>query len=172
MPLTSDLPFWAVLRPETDTVLAWTVAVVLLVQLYETGTKGGAPLLHGLICKPLVWVPGLGRGVIRTPSEAVVLGLAIGGRLEHVMGCGDLKAVVSDFAFQRRPSPRSPRHTYLGVQCGQKFLLRIPCAVYPTAAGLLGAGDSHGVGSALGRLLLELLGLDEVRWLCKEHRDG
>ena len=112
MPLTSDLPFWAVLRPETDTVLAWTVAVVLLVQLYETGTKGGAPLLHGLICKPLVWVPGLGRGVIRTPSEAVVLGLAIGGRLEHVMGRGDLAAVVSELVFQRRPSPRSPRHTW------------------------------------------------------------
>jgi hypothetical protein len=88
--LTSNLPFGAVLRPETNTILAWAVTVVLLVQLYQTSAKRGTPLLHSLICEPLVWIPALGRGVIRTPSEAVVLGLAVGGRFEHVMGREDL----------------------------------------------------------------------------------
>ena len=69
------------------------MAVVLVVQLYYTSTECGASLLHSLVSEPLVWIKGLGRGVIRTPTKAVILGMADGGRLEYIMGRGDLKSV-------------------------------------------------------------------------------
>lgn len=141
MPLTSDLPFRAVLRPETDTVLARTVAVVLVVQLYKTGTEGGAPLLHGLICEPLVWVPGLGRGVIRTPTEAVILGLAIGGRLEHVMGRRDLGAVSSELAVPGFFS-RYPRRTL-----GSSVVRSSFCAFHARYTGLRPGCSVPGIGT-------------------------
>ena len=133
------------------------MALVLVVQLYETGTEGSASLLHSLIIEPLVLIPGLRRGVKRTPTEAVTLGQAVGGRLKHIMGCGDLKSVnIKIFvAFARGP-------LYLGVQCRQKFLLRIPCSVYPTPAGLFSAGNGDGVSYTLGGCSLELLGLSQM----------
>ena len=93
--LTSDLPLGAVLAPKTNTVLARAMAVVLLVQLHQTGTKVRTALLHRPVCKPLVRVEGVGGGVEWAPAEAVVLGLAVGGRLEHVMGSDNLENIVA-----------------------------------------------------------------------------
>lgn len=93
--LTSDLPLGAVLAPKTNTVLAGAMAVVLLVQFHQTGTEVRTALLHRLVCKPLVWLEGLGGGVEWAPAEAVVLGLAVGGRLEHVMGSDNLQKIVA-----------------------------------------------------------------------------
>jgi hypothetical protein len=89
--LTSDLPLGAVLTPKTNTVLARTMAVVLMVQLNQTGTEIRSLLLNLLVREPLVWVEGLGGGIVCAPAEAVVLRLAVGGRLEHIVGSDDLE---------------------------------------------------------------------------------
>jgi len=85
------LPFRTVLAPKTNTVLATAMAVMLQVQLYQAGTEIRTPLLHRLVCKPLVRLEGLGGRVEWAPAEAVILGHAVGGRLEHVMGRQNLE---------------------------------------------------------------------------------
>lgn len=78
------------------------MTLVFVVQLYETSTERSASLLHSLISEPLVLIEGLRRGVIRTPTEAVAVGLAVGGRLEHIMGRGDLTSVsIKIFSHSR-----------------------------------------------------------------------
>lgn len=138
---------------------------MLVVQLDQTGTECSAALLDLLISEPLIAIEGLGDWVERAPAEAVVLGLAVGRRLEHVVR-GDHLSYRNRISNQHLLDAfylvAMLCFTYLGIQRGQQLLLRIPCPVYPTAARLLSSGDGHGVRRALWRRLLQLLRLDEV----------
>lgn len=64
---------------------------MLVVQFPQTGTKSSPSPLNSLVVHPCVVAKGLGHRIVWTISKAVILGQAISGRLEHIMGRGDLK---------------------------------------------------------------------------------
>lgn len=65
-PHTSQLPFWPILTPQADSVLALLGASVLVVQLHQASAESGPTFLDSLIIHPFKWTPGLRDGVVCT----------------------------------------------------------------------------------------------------------
>lgn len=64
---------------------------MLVVQFPQTGTESSPSFLDSLVVQPCVVAKSLGHRIVWTISKAVILGQPISGRLEHIMGSGDLK---------------------------------------------------------------------------------
>jgi hypothetical protein len=82
---TSNLPFWAIITPESNSTLLLRQTIVL-VQLHKTGAKVFSSLLDGLVILPDVRSVDLGLGVPYAASEALVLGNGIGGSFKKLVG--------------------------------------------------------------------------------------
>jgi len=72
-----NLPFWAVLAPQTDTVLLAGDANVL-VQCQQTTAQVRSSLLDLAICLPGVIAKGLGHWVVWSSAKASSVRISIG----------------------------------------------------------------------------------------------
>ena len=88
--LTGDLPLRSVLAPKTNAKVV-ALDTNLAMQLDQSNTHVGSPLLHGLIVHPHIVVPRLGGRIPRAIAKARTLWLSRGSGLENVMAGFDLK---------------------------------------------------------------------------------
>lgn len=124
---TSDLPFGAVLGPQTNTTL-FRGDTGLLVDLDETSTEGLVPLRDLAIGLPNIFVlPRLGLGVPGPGTKALGVGELLGSLLEEVVGALDSR-----------------------VEGGQEAIAEAEVSVDGSTVFRLGTGDGdalRGVGS-------------------------
>lgn len=131
---TSDLPFWSVLTPETNTTLLLRMAMFSH-DMNQTSPKVLSSPLDSLIVHPLVFAPSAGFRFPWSPSQAVVLRDRVGSLFESVVTAGNIV-----------------------VQVFKKFVCKAPVSVHGTSSIDLGSREWHGVWLTGRRWRLELLG--------------
>lgn len=71
--LTSNLPLWPILAPQSHPVFTRLVGMFPM-EFNNTHAEVRPSSLHGLIVHPLVRAIGLGLGIVRPPAETTIFG--------------------------------------------------------------------------------------------------